>query len=90
MVTAACVAVSGSIGFVGLIVPHAVRALTGPDHRTLLPISALAGAALLIGTDTIARLGLQPQELPVGVITAFFGAPFFLSLLVARRHRAVA
>lgn len=89
MVTAACVAVSGSIGFVGLIVPHAVRALTGPDYRTLVPISALAGAALLIGTDTVARLVLQPQELPVGVITAFLGAPFFLSLLVARRHRPV-
>ena len=89
-VTAACVAVSGSIGFVGLVVPHAIRAFTGPDHRTLLPLSALAGAALLIATDTLARLILQPQELPVGVITAFLGAPFFLGLLVARRHRQVA
>lgn len=86
-ITAACVAVSGSIGFVGLVVPHALRALVGPDHRTLLPLGALGGAALLIGTDTLARLVLQPQELPVGVITAFLGAPFFLSLLVARRHR---
>lgn len=85
LITAACVAVSGTIGFVGLIIPHLVRLVSGPDHRWLLPLSCLTGAVFLMVADTVARLLLQPQELPVGVITAFLGAPFFLSLLYARR-----
>mgnify|MGYP006280783209 CR=1 FL=1 len=79
LVTAAGVAVAGIIGFVGLIVPHVMRLLVGPDHRVLLPTSALAGAAFLVAADTAARAG--PAELPVGIVTAFVGAPFFLYLL---------
>jgi iron complex transport system permease protein len=85
LITAAAVATSGIIGFVGLIVPHAVRLVWGPDHRFLLPMSALIGAAFLIGADTLARTLLSPSELPVGIITAFCGAPFFLYLL--RRNK---
>jgi iron complex transport system permease protein len=83
----AAVAVSGVIGFVGLIVPHTMRALVGSDHRVLLPVSAVAGAILLIGADTLARTIMEPQELPIGVITAFLGAPFFGYLLRKRRQR---
>lgn len=89
LVTAACVAVSGPVGFVGLIVPNLVRIRVGPDHRALLPVSALGGALLLVVADTAARIILPPQEIPVGVITAFFGAPFFLVLLYLRRRQAV-
>jgi len=81
LITAAAVSVSGMIGFVGLIVPHAVRIVTGPDHRTLLPVSALVGAVFLIWADVIARTVMSPQEIPVGIITAFVGAPFFIYLL---------
>mgnify|MGYP006280473337 CR=1 FL=1 len=81
-VTAAGVAVAGIIGFVGLIVPHVMRLLVGPDHRLLLPTSALAGAAFLVATDTLARSG--PTEVPVGIVTAALGAPFFLYLLRQR------
>ena len=82
LITAGAVAVSGIIGFVGLIVPHLVRLLVGPDHRRLLPAAALTGAALLIAADTLAR-GLMPygQEIPVGIITALLGGPFFCYLL---------
>jgi iron complex transport system permease protein len=86
LVTAAAVAVSGLIGFVGLIVPHAVRLVWGPDHRFLLPMSALVGAMFLIIADTLARALLAPSELPVGIITAFCGAPFFLYLLRRRKE----
>lgn len=86
LITAAAVAVSGIIGFVGLIVPHAVRLLWGPDHRFLLPMSALIGAIFLIFADTLARTLLSPSELPVGIITAFCGAPFFLYLLRQRKE----
>lgn len=86
LTTAAAVAVSGVIGFVGLIVPHAVRLLWGPDHRFLLPMSFLVGAIFLIGADSLARTLLSPSELPVGVITAFCGAPFFLYLLRQRKR----
>jgi iron complex transport system permease protein len=79
VVTAAAVAVTGVIGFVGLIVPHAMRLLVGPDHRILLPTSALAGASFLVATDTLARSG--STEIPVGIVTAALGAPFFLYLL---------
>ncbi|PRX31104.1 iron complex transport system permease protein [Orenia metallireducens] len=79
------VAVSGIIGFVGLVVPHVLRLILGPNHRILLPASALGGAILLIVTDTIARTILAPTELPVGIITALCGAPFFIYLLQKRK-----
>jgi iron complex transport system permease protein len=82
VVTGAAVAVTGVIGFVGLIVPHGMRLLVGPDHRILLPTSALAGASFLVATDTLARSG--PAEIPVGIVTAALGAPFFLYLLRSR------
>ncbi|MDR5656558.1 vitamin B12 ABC transporter permease BtuC [Halodesulfurarchaeum sp. HSR-GB] len=82
LITAAAVAVSGVIGFVGLIVPHMMRLIVGPDHRILLPTSALAGAAFLVATDTIARTGAG--EIPVGIVTSALGAPFFLFLLRRR------
>ncbi len=81
LVTAAAVAFSGIIGFVGLIVPHLVRLLTGSDYRRILPLSMLGGSALLLFADVIARRLIAPQEVPVGVITALAGAPFFLWVL---------
>ena len=81
----AAVAAAGLIGFVGLIVPHLVRLLVGPDHRVLLPASALAGASLLLFADVFARLVLAPAELPIGIVTAFIGAPVFLFMLVRGR-----
>ncbi len=86
LITAAVVSVAGIIGFVGLMVPHILRLITGPDHRRLLPVSALGGAILLIGADMLARTVLVPREIPVGVITAVLGGPFFLYLL-ARQSR---
>jgi iron complex transport system permease protein len=80
------VALVGTIAFVGLVVPHIVRLLVGPDHRTLLPASALAGAILLVVADTVSRIVLAPTELPVGIITAIIGVPFFISLLRQRHH----
>ena len=82
----AAVAAAGMISFVGLVVPHLVRLLAGPDHRVLLPASVLAGATLLLFADLIARLALAPAELPIGIVTAFLGAPFFLYLLLRGRH----
>ncbi len=87
IVTAAAVAVSGVIGFVGLIVPHMMRLVVGPDHRILLPTSALVGASFLVAADTVARSG--PAEIPVGIVTAAIGAPFFLYLLRKRRVYAL-
>ena len=87
VITAAAVAVSGVIGFVGLIVPHMMRLVVGPDHRILLPTSALAGAVFLVATDTVARMG--PSEVPVGIVTAALGAPFFLYLLRRREVHAL-
>jgi iron complex transport system permease protein len=87
VVTAAAVAVAGVIGFVGLIVPHIMRLVVGPDHRVLLPASAFAGATFLVLTDTVARAGAA--ELPVGVVTAALGAPFFLYLLRDREVHAL-
>ncbi len=84
LVTAAAVAFAGIIGFVGLIVPHAMRALFGSDHRILLPASALGGAATLMLADAVARTISAPAELPVGVVTALIGGPFFLILLMKR------
>lgn len=83
------VAAVGMIGFVGLVVPHIIRLMIGPDHRWLLPASALLGAALLSLADLAARTLVQPQELPVGVLTAALGAPFFLFLVVQRRQGVV-
>ncbi|MBU0515295.1 MAG: iron ABC transporter permease [Proteobacteria bacterium] len=79
------VSVSGIIGFVGLVVPHLARMMTGPDHRLLIPAAALGGASFLAAADTLARVVIAPVELPVGVIMAFVGAPFFLFLLTRRR-----
>ncbi len=87
LITAASVSVCGLIGFVGLIVPHGARMVFGADHRLLLPSSALIGASFLILSDTLARTLLAPVELPVGVITAAFGGPFFIYLL--RRRKGV-
>jgi iron complex transport system permease protein len=81
-ITAVAVSLSGLIGFVGLIIPHAVRLVFGPDHRQLLPLSGLAGAMFLVVADTIARTVVAPAQLPVGVITAILGGPFFLVLLI--------
>jgi iron complex transport system permease protein len=83
--TAAAVAVGGLIGFVGIIVPHTVRLLAGSSYRRILPLSIIFGAAFLILADLIARSALSPAEIPIGVITAFVGAPFFM--LVLRRTR---
>ncbi|RCK74769.1 MAG: Vitamin B12 ABC transporter, permease component BtuC [Anaerolineae bacterium] len=81
LTTAAAVSFSGLIGFIGLIVPHTIRLLWGPDYRRLLPLSALGGACALLLADLLARVALAPQVLPVGVVTALAGAPFFLWLL---------
>ncbi|WP_426595189.1 putative F420-0 ABC transporter permease subunit [Cellulomonas sp. McL0617] len=81
LLTGAMVAVSGAIGFVGLILPHAVSSLTGPAHRRLLPVAALAGAVFLVWADTIARTVFDPRELPVGIVTALVGVPVFAFLL---------
>jgi iron complex transport system permease protein len=83
--TAAAVAVSGLIAFVGIIVPHTVRLLVSTSYRAVLPLSLLAGAGFLALTDVLARTVLSPQELPIGVITAFFGAPFFAFVLARSR-----
>ena len=86
-ITAIAVSLSGLIGFVGLIVPHGVRLVFGPDHRQLLPLSAIVGSAFLIIADTLARIIVAPAQLPVGVITAIIGGPFFLLLLVKYTRR---
>lgn len=85
--TAAVVSVSGLIGFVGIVVPHAVRLVFGPGHRLLLPLSVLVGAAFLVLADVLARWVVSPAELPIGVVTAAIGAPFFL--VVLRRGRGM-
>ena len=89
VVTAAGVAITGVIGFVGLVVPHIMRLLVGPDHRILFPTSALAGASFLVVTDTIARWPAGPTEVPVGIVTAALGAPFFLFLLTRQEVHSV-
>jgi len=81
LLTAAAVSISGLIGFVGLVIPHAMRLSLGPDHRLLLPASALAGAAFLVIADLLSRILLAPVEIPVGIVTAIIGAPFFIYLL---------
>lgn len=84
----ASVAVAGMIGFVGIVVPHVLRILLGASHRLLLPFSALGGAVLLLGADIVARLVVAPAELPIGILTAAIGAPFFLWLLLRREVRS--
>lgn len=87
LVTAAAVSVSGIIGFVGLVIPHVARLLVGPDHRILIPASVLGGAVFMVWMDTLARTVIAPAELPVGIITAVLGAPFFIYLIVSRRRQ---
>lgn len=86
LLTGAMVSVSGAIGFVGLILPHAVRLLTGPGHRALLPLSALAGAVFLVWADTGARVLFDPRELPVGILTALVGGPVFALIMLRSRR----
>ena len=87
LVTGAAVAVSGTIAFVGLVTPHILRLILGPDHRVLIPMSALGGAAFVILADTVARIVIQPAELRVSIITAFVGAPFFIFLLIKNKRQ---
>jgi iron complex transport system permease protein len=84
LATGAAVSIGGPIGFIGIIIPHLVRLLVGPDHRLVLPASALFGAAFLVACDVLARVILAPVELPVGIITALIGGPFFLWLLIRK------
>jgi iron complex transport system permease protein len=86
--TAAAVSVSGLIGFVGIIVPHTIRLLAGGSYRLLLPLSVIGGAAFLVLADVVARTVMSPAELPIGVVTAFFGAPFFAVVLRTSRRMA--
>ena len=86
--TAAAVSVSGLIVFVGIIVPHTVRLIASHNYRSILPLSLLYGAGFLTLADLLARTALKPEELPIGVVTAFFGAPFFLVVLRTSRRRA--
>ena len=86
LLTASSVAVSGCIGFVGLVIPHLVRSVVGPDHRKLIPISTLTGAIFLIWVDVGARMIKPPAELPIGILTAFLGAPLFLWMIRVRRY----
>jgi len=85
LLTGAAVAVSGSIGFVGLVIPHLVRIVTGPNHRHVLPLSLLVGGAFLILADLVSRTIIAPEELPIGVVTALIGAPVFAVLLIRER-----
>lgn len=88
LATATIIAFTGVIGFVCLISPHITRMMIGSDHRFLIPCSALVGACLLLSSDTVARLVLQPAELPVGIVTSILGVPFFLYILVSRRRQS--
>jgi cobalamin transport system permease protein len=87
LITGAVVSVSGMIGFVGMVIPHAVRLMLGADHRLLLPASALGGGMYLMAADTVARTLMDPTEIPVGVVTALAGGPFFIYLLAWRKDR---
>ena len=81
LLTASAVAVSGLIAFVGLIIPHTVRLVFGSSYRVIVPMSVIVGAGFLVLSDLLARTALSPSELPIGVVTAFFGAPFFVVIL---------
>jgi iron complex transport system permease protein len=89
LVTAAAVSFAGVIGFVGLIVPHVVRIWWGVDYRRLIPLSILGGAAVLLFADVLSRIVLAPQELPVGIVTALAGAPFFLWVLRRAKNQGL-
>ena len=84
LLTGTSVALAGGVGFVGLVIPHAARMVVGSDHRRVLPLAALVGALFLLWSDVLARLVIQPRELPIGVITALVGAPVFALLLRSR------
>jgi len=86
LLTAVLVSVAGAIGFVGLVLPHAVRAVVGSGHRRLLPTTALAGAVFLVWVDTVARTAMDPQEIPVGVVTSLVGVPAFAVVLYRVRR----
>jgi iron complex transport system permease protein len=86
LMTASAVSIAGAIGFVGLIVPHMLRLVIGPDHRVLLPASFIGGAAFLVFADALARSVIAPERLPVGIVTALVGGPFFLFLLWRNRR----
>jgi len=85
LATGAAVSLGGPVGFIGIVIPHLVRLIVGADHRLVLPASAFGGAAFLVLCDTISRTALSPLEVPVGVITAIIGGPFFLWLLIRNR-----
>lgn len=87
LLTAAAVSVSGVIGFVGLVVPHLIRLIVGPDYRLLVPLSVFGGGMYMIMADTVARLALSPKELPLGVVTALIGAPLFTYLLLKKNRK---
>ncbi|MDE2968706.1 MAG: iron chelate uptake ABC transporter family permease subunit, partial [Chloroflexota bacterium] len=84
LLTGTSVAVGGGVGFVGLVIPHAARMVVGSDHRRVLPLATLVGALFLLWSDVLARLVIQPRELPIGVITSLVGAPVFALLLRSR------
>lgn len=86
LLTGVVVAVSGSIGFVGLIVPHIVRMIVGSNYKVVLPLSALAGAIIIIWADMGARIAIAPEEMPIGIITALCGSPFFIWMLRRQRY----
>jgi iron complex transport system permease protein len=87
VLVAACVSVSGMIGFVGLIIPHTVRLITGADHRIVLPFSIIGGAGFMVLCDVIARVAIPPTEIPVGAITSILGAPYFMYLLYRNKKK---
>jgi iron complex transport system permease protein len=89
LVTAAAVSFAGIIGFVGLIVPHVVRIWWGVDYRRIIPLSIISGAGTLLLADVLARVVLAPQELPLGIITALIGAPFFLWVLRRAKNQGI-
>ena len=86
LLTATSVAVSGCIGFVGLVIPHFVRSVVGPDHKRMVPLATLCGAIFMIWVDVGARMLNRPTEIPVGILTAFLGAPLFLWMIKVRRY----
>jgi iron complex transport system permease protein len=86
LLTGAVVSISGMIGFIGMLIPHAVRMVIGPDHRLLLPAAGVAGAIFLMAADTVSRTIMAPVEIPVGIVTALGGGPFFLYLLMSRKR----
>jgi iron complex transport system permease protein len=88
LLVGAAIAVVGPIGFIGLIVPHALRAVLGPDHRVLLPASVLGGASVLVVFDTLARTVIPLHHLPTGAVTAVLGVPFFVAILIRQKQRA--